>query len=138
MGALAEHFSPSDSRLGGRCVCPSRVSRSLALLMDSRPQERALFEALCPPEQKPWDFVFGQRNPYWIIVHLKDLRKIAGVYGGRSFASSNPAPPQIYLEEVWELDEAGHFIRAVEESEGILILESEILAVELFRYTRDR
>ena len=87
------------------------------------------------PIQKPWDFVFGQRNPYWIIVHLKDLRKIAGVYGGRSFASSNPAPPQIYLEEVWELDEAGHFIRAVEESEGILILESEILAVELFRYT---
>lgn len=87
------------------------------------------------PIQKPWDFVFGQRKPYWTIVHLKDLRKIGGVYGERSFASSNPAPPQIYLEEVWELDEAGHFVQPVDDSEGVLILESEILAVELFNYT---
>jgi hypothetical protein len=87
------------------------------------------------PTQKPWDFVFGQRKPYWAIVHLKDSRKIAGVYGERSFASSNPAEPQIYLEEVWRLDDSGHFERAVNESEGILILESEILAVEFFRYT---
>ena len=89
------------------------------------------------PTHKPWDFVFGQRKPYWIIVHLKDLRKIAGVYGERSFASSNPAPPQIYLEDVWELDETGHFLRPVDESEGILLLESEILAIEFFRYSSD-
>jgi hypothetical protein len=87
------------------------------------------------PTQKPWDFVFGQRKPYWIIVHLKDLRKIAGVYGERSFASSNPAPPQIYLEEVWKLDEEGHFEGVIDESEGILILESEILAIEFFSYS---
>jgi len=87
------------------------------------------------PTQKPWDFVFGQRKPYWMIVHSKNLGRVAGLYGRRSFASSNPAPPQIYLEELWELDETGQFLRPIEESEGILILEDEILAVEFFRYS---
>jgi hypothetical protein len=86
------------------------------------------------PLQKPWDFIFSQRKPYWVIVHSKNLGRVAGVYGDRSFASSNPAPPQIYLEEVWQLDDAGKFVRAVDQSEGILIPESEILAIEFFRY----
>lgn len=89
------------------------------------------------PTQKPWDYVFGQHQPYWIIVHLKDLRKVGGLFAGRSFASSNPAPPQLYIEELWELDEGGHFIKPVEESEGIIILESEILAVELIGYNQE-
>jgi hypothetical protein len=86
------------------------------------------------PIEKPWDFVFSQRRPYWVIVHLKDMRRIGGFYGAKSFASSSPAPPQIYLETVWELDEVGRFSRPVDESDGILVLESEVLAVEFFKY----
>jgi hypothetical protein len=83
------------------------------------------------PTQKPWDFVFGQRNTYWVIVTLKNGEKIGGMFGLNSFASSAPAKEQIYLEEHWVLNEDGGFDRRAEQSSGIIILSSEILSVEL-------
>lgn len=85
------------------------------------------------PSTKPWDFVFSQRKPYWVIVTLKDGKKIAGRYDSTSFASSAPAPEQIYLEENWILNSDGGFERPRTETAGILILSSEILTVELFK-----
>ena len=86
------------------------------------------------PMRKPWDYVFGKRQAYWVIVHLRDGRKIGGRFDRRSFASSYPADEQIYIEEVWQLDEDGKFQSdgQVERSQGILILRDDILAVEFF------
>jgi hypothetical protein len=84
------------------------------------------------PIQKPWDYVFGKHDPFWIIVHLKNGEKIGGRFGLKSFASSNPADEQIYLEEVWLLDKADRFLNPVENSRGIIIMNDEIRAVELF------
>ena len=84
------------------------------------------------PIQKPWDYVFGKHAPFWIIVHLKTGQKIGGRFGLESFASSYPADEQIYLEEVWILDEADSFVFPVEHSRGIIIMNEEIRAVELF------
>jgi len=89
------------------------------------------------PDEQPWDFVFGQHEPFWIIVHLRDLRRIGGRFADNSFASSNPAEPQIYLEQVWKLDENGHFSEPVERSRGIVVLSKEILAVEFFSYNEE-
>lgn len=85
------------------------------------------------PIQKPWDYVFGKRRSFWVIVHLRDGRRIGGKFDTSSFASSNPAEEQIYLEEVWELDEKGRFIKPIERSGGIIILGEDITAVELFK-----
>ncbi len=84
------------------------------------------------PIQKPWDYVFGKRTPYWIIVHLRDGLRIGGRFDTKSFASSNPADEQIYLEEVWTLDEEGRFLKKVERSRGIIVMQDEIRAVEFF------
>lgn len=84
------------------------------------------------PIQKPWDFVFSQRHPCWIIVTLKDGEKVAGKFGHKSFASSAPSEEQIYLEEEWLLNEDGGFERQAEQSAGIIILSSEIRSVELY------
>jgi hypothetical protein len=84
------------------------------------------------PIKKPWDYVFGKRTPFWIIVHLKNGQKVGGRFGLESFASSNPADEQIYLEEVWLLDEADSFLNPVENSRGIIIMNNEIRAVEFF------
>lgn len=95
-------------------------------------RERDFFQAMVPhPTQKPWDFVFGQRKTYWVVVMLKDGRKIAGMYGLNSFASSAPAKEQIYLEQVWILNEEGGFDRPAEQTAGVIVLESEIVSVEL-------
>ena len=84
------------------------------------------------PIPKPWDYVFGKRQSFWVIVHLKDKRRIGGKFDTDSFASSHPAKEQIYLEEVWELDEKGNFIKPIQRSKGIVILGEEIVAVEFF------
>ena len=86
------------------------------------------------PIARVWDCVFEARIPYWVIIHLKDQRRIGGVYSTRSFASSAPAEREIFLEEVWNLDASGAFVDSVGDSAGILVNGEEILALEFFRY----
>jgi len=82
------------------------------------------------PFLKPWDFVFNNHEPLWVIVHLKNGRLIGGPFHGNSFASSYPAEEQIYLEKLWELDEYGNFLGPLEKSKGIIIFKDEIIAVQ--------
>jgi len=84
------------------------------------------------PIRTPWDYVFGKRDPFWIIVHLQNGLKIGGRFDLKSFASSEPADEQIYLEEVWSLDQDGRFLEPVDRSRGIIIMKGEIRAVEFF------
>ncbi|WP_291553213.1 DUF6338 family protein [Comamonas sp. SCN 65-56] len=83
------------------------------------------------PTEKPWDFLFEQRKPYWVKVTLNNGKIIAGRYDSRSFASSAPADEQIYLEETWILDEHGAFLRKIDRTSGTLILANNISHVEL-------
>ena len=85
------------------------------------------------PVLKPWDYVFGKKESYWAIVHLKNGLKIGGVYDTESFASSYPAKEQIYLQQVWELDEKGAFIKPIDRSKGIIIMGDDIVALEFFK-----
>lgn len=84
------------------------------------------------PNSRAWDDVFGMQRTYWVIVHLKDGRRIGGVYSTNSFASSNPAQPEIYIEEVWNLDDTGKFVDPVQLTAGILILGDECLGWSSF------
>src|SRR5690606_8066074 len=45
-----------------------------------------------------WDFVFSQRKPLWVSVQLKDGRRVTGLFGARSFASSDVDPGHLFLE----------------------------------------
>jgi hypothetical protein len=87
------------------------------------------------PTSKPWDFVFAQRQSYWVIITLKNGNKVAGKYSANSFTSSAPAKEQIYLESAWVLNEDGGFERERDNSAGILILGDEISTLELFKYS---
>lgn len=87
------------------------------------------------PTAKPWDYVFSQRKPYWVVITLKDGKQIAGRYDINSFASSAPAQEQLYLEEAWVLSSGGGFERPRVDSAGILILAPDIATVEFFNIT---
>lgn len=96
-------------------------------------RERTLIQKIIPhPTQKPWDFVFGQRQCHWVVITLKNGEKVAGMYGPNSFASSAPFDEQIYLEEEWVLNDDDGFERPVEQSSGVIVLSSEIVTVEFF------
>ncbi len=84
----------------------------------------------CPTS---WDYIFSKKESFWIIVHLKDGRKIGGIYDTESFASSYPNEEQIYLEEAWEINNEGIFIKPIKRSKGILIFGKDILALEFFK-----
>lgn len=93
---------------------------------------RDFFQRNAPhPTAKPWDYVFSQRKPYWVKVTLKDGTIIAGRYADKSFASSAPAPEQIYLEETWMLNDKGAFERAKNSTAGVIVLSDEISHIEL-------
>ena len=93
---------------------------------------RFIAKHIMHPIPKPWDYVFGKKESFWTIVHLKGGLRIGGVYDIKSFASSYPAKEQLYLEQVWQLDEKGAFVKPIERSKGIIIMGDEIVAVELF------
>lgn len=87
------------------------------------------------PIAKPWDFVFSNINKsYYVLITLSDGRKIAGEYSSNSFTSSYPEEPQIYLEKAWLVNEDNGFDREVNETEGVLILGSDIQTIEFFKY----
>lgn len=86
------------------------------------------------PIARPWDYVFSKREPAWVIVHMNDGAVIGGRYDAASFASSWPAPEQLYLEELWELDANGDFIKVIDRSRGAIILGTDIRAIEFFDY----
>ncbi|WP_080708372.1 MULTISPECIES: DUF6338 family protein [Aeromonas] len=86
------------------------------------------------PTEKPWDYVFSLRKSYWVIVTLKSGERIGGLYKDKSFVSSSPASEQIYLEESWVINNDGGFERVKSNSEGIMILSSEILYLEFFKH----
>lgn len=106
-------------------VCSLRAIRHSSLLQRWLPH----------PTAKPWDYVFGNRKPYWVIVTLKDGKKLGGKYGYKSFSSSGQSKEQLYFEETWEINADGGFERPRETSAGTLIVSADIESIEFFDWT---
>jgi len=96
-------------------------------------QTKLFSKYIINPIQKPWDYVFNKREVFWTIVNLKNGTKIGGRYDENSFSSSYPAKEQIYLEEVWKLDDTGAFIEPIERSKGIIIIGDDISSIEFLK-----
>ena len=97
---------------------------------------KKLSKYIVHPIQKPWDYFFRQRKSNWVLINLRaidKIKKIGGVYSSKSFSSSYPAEEQIYIEQVWELDEKGKFIKPISKSKGAIINGRDILTIEFFK-----
>ncbi|MBB5448277.1 MULTISPECIES: DUF6338 family protein [unclassified Paraburkholderia] len=82
------------------------------------------------PVDRAWDYVFGKREPFYLIITLTSGKRIGATYGNNSFASSYPADPEIYVEEAWDVDEAEGFVRRHVKTRGLLIAGSAIESIE--------
>jgi Family of unknown function (DUF6338) len=87
------------------------------------------------PTEHPWDYVFGNKKPYWVIITMKDGKRLGGKYGYNSFSSSGTSKEQIYFEETWELNADGGFERAKDTTGGTLVVSSDIESIEFFHWT---
>jgi hypothetical protein len=84
------------------------------------------------PVPTGWDYAFNQRRPRWVIAHYKDGRKVGGWFGEQSFASAWPETGDIYLEQLWHLDDNGAFLKASDRSDGAVIRGGDLVIVEFF------
>lgn len=89
------------------------------------------------PTQRPWDYVFRQCKPYWMIITLKNGSKVGGRYDSKSFASHAPSPEQLYLEQTWHINGDDGFERPKNDSAGMIISASEVIMVELVNIQDD-
>lgn len=89
------------------------------------------------PEVSAWDYIFSLRKSYWVILHLKNGNKIAGSYSTKSFTSAFPNKQDIYLEELWKLDDDNKFSAKISRSAGLWISADEISSIEFFDYEEE-
>lgn len=82
------------------------------------------------PTERPWDFVFSQGKSYWVHVHLTDGGLLSGLFHTDSFASSTPAPEQIYIEQLWKIGEGREFLEPISGTAGVLVSASQIKYIE--------
>ena len=72
-----------------------------------------------------WDYKFyNTRSSVWVQIELKDGRKIAGLYGSRSFSSSSPEERDLYIQQAVRI-EKGKWTK-LDRSDGILIKGDQI------------
>ena len=84
------------------------------------------------PTPKAWDYFFSLGKPCFMLVHLKDGNLIGGLYQSASFASSYPDPEDLYIQEVWKIDENGSFLEKMPQTAGMLLTRDSIDYIELY------
>lgn len=89
------------------------------------------------PTHNGWDAAFLQREPFFVIVHLTDGRRVGGYYGYRSYAGVYPASGHLYLESLWSLDAAGKFLSQIPGSRGIVLRPEDYHFVELLQVPKE-
>lgn len=77
-----------------------------------------------------WDDYFLRREPSWLILHLKDGRRVGGWFGERSAASLHPFSGHLYVEELWELNEDAKFLQKIPNSRGAIFRPEDYQFVE--------
>ena len=115
-------------------VCPALLALAFRWLQRSLTRRQLILS----PHRTPWDDVFTEREPYWIIAHLPDGTRIGGKFFARSRASLHPQPGHLYIEELWKLEpETGAFVEAVPGSKGVLLRPTDYRMIELFEEGTD-
>lgn len=85
------------------------------------------------PTQRGWEFFVRHHREFWVLFHLKNGKHLGGYFGGKSFAATYPQEPELYVEEVWRVDERGEFVEMVEGTLGSVIRIADCERVEFFQ-----
>ena len=79
-----------------------------------------------------WDWKFGNMTEQWVLVTLKDGTRFAGFCGSDSFMSSDPAERDIYIQQVYDVDDDNNWSSSGEKA--LLITADEVQTVEFWPY----
>ena len=82
------------------------------------------------PVPTGWDWVFSRAGPCFVLITLTDGREIAGYFGAKSMASSDPERKDIFVEKVYTVPYDGSAWQEVGGSLGIQVDGSQIAFIE--------
>jgi hypothetical protein len=85
------------------------------------------------PTRTAWDHYIRRHRTFFVLAYLKGGEMIGGLYAERSYASAFPVDPELYVQEVWQVDKDGRFLEAVPASLGTVIRLSECKTIEFFK-----
>ncbi|MET9530797.1 DUF6338 family protein [Streptomyces sp. NPDC006649] len=78
-----------------------------------------------------WDRMFHGRGSCFVRMRMRDGSWVGGWYGSRSFVTSYPQPPEVYLESAWLMRPDGSFVRPIAGSAGLHVRAAETDLLEL-------
>lgn len=80
-----------------------------------------------------WDWRFGAcGGKCFVMVALAGGESVAGIFGPDSFASSDPAERDVYLEEIWDVPGEGEAWTPRPGHQGILLPSKEIRHIQFW------
>jgi hypothetical protein len=85
------------------------------------------------PVPTAWDYVFSQSAGSWVLITLADGSTVAGVFSARSFASSEPSHRDLYLEQIYEIEDDGPW-QPVPMNRGVWIRGEAIRTIEFLAF----
>lgn len=81
----------------------------------------------------PWDEFFMKKKYAYLVIVFNDQSKIGGFYGENSAASVYPKANQIYIEQVWIIDEKNKFLKQKPRTFGAIIDIKDIKYIEFYK-----
>jgi|SRR5665213_691398 len=84
------------------------------------------------PMPTAWDFKLSDDAEQYVLVKLKDGTKFAGIFGGHSFASSDPNERDLYLERVFDLSRNNEW--KARKGNGVWLIGKEIQSIEFWSF----
>jgi len=95
-------------------------------------RNKKLMSKLQLPYPTAWDYFFDKRKTTFVLIHLKNGKKIGGYYGPDSFATAHPREGDLYLEAAIQADDEGKFMGVVKDTMGLIIKKEQYDLIELF------
>jgi Family of unknown function (DUF6338) len=81
-----------------------------------------------------WDWRFSRFPPSLMTITLKDGSRVSGWCGQDSFIGSDPKDRDLYIEQVYDVDEQGNWTRKTP-GKGIYIAGGEVRTIEIIPLT---
>ena len=85
------------------------------------------------PVPTAWDYIFSHSAGSWVLVTLADGSTVAGVFSARSFASSDPSERELFLEQLYKVEDDGPW-QPAPMNRGVWIRGEAIRAIEFFEF----
>ncbi|MEX2430401.1 MAG: DUF6338 family protein [Dehalococcoidia bacterium] len=84
------------------------------------------------PYPTAWDAYFNRRQRGFILVHLSNGELLGGYWGPNSYAGAFPNDGDLYLEAVYQIDDAGKFADPIAYTRGVLLRKDAYSYLEFF------